>query len=159
MDAVCMDAPATLSLSNVDNRSTVSWHSEQVSNIEDATDIELVTDQPGTYWATILKANCTFSTAKINLIAGSDSLFVPNVFTPNNDELNDYFEIRSEGVSDFHLSLYNRYGRKVYDTDNLEFKWEGDATSPGIYFWRITYRNCLGMREERRGWLDILKGH
>lgn len=53
---------------------------------------------------------------------------VPNVFTPNNDGINDFFKI--EGTPNpcwdtIHVEIYNRWGQLVYESDEVEFKWDG----------------------------------
>jgi gliding motility-associated-like protein len=156
-EVVCRDQPATISLINVDDRSVILWHNEGTPNFEGGSNIHLSVEKPGVYWATVMKSNCVLSTEKITLAARPDSLFVPNVFTPNSDNANDYFEVRSEGLNDFHLSLFNRYGMSMYETDKIDFTWSGDGASTGIYFWRVTYLSCAETREEQKGWLHIIK--
>jgi gliding motility-associated-like protein len=71
--------------------------------------------------------------------------FLPaNIFTPNNDGLNDYFEIPNL-PADLCLSLfssikiYNRWGGLVYESSDRRFKWNGAQAVDGVYFYVITY--------------------
>ncbi|MBP9083175.1 MAG: PKD domain-containing protein [Bacteroidia bacterium] len=58
-----------------------------------------------------------------NSIAG---LFIPNVFTPNNDGLNDLFELKyTELCDEISIKIYNRWGQQVFQSDNKQFKWDG----------------------------------
>ncbi len=70
----------------------------------------------------------------------------PNVFTPNNDLLNDFFEIKNlppntcqeqfEGVF-----IYNRWGVSVFQTAARDFRWDGEGFSTGVYFYLLQYTN------------------
>lgn len=156
-ETVCRDKPATLSLNNVDNRSTILWHSNNATNVPANSGRSLSVDKPGTFWATVTKGNCVLSTDEVTLIAMADSLFVPNVFTPNGDDRNDYFEVRSQGMNDFYLSVFNRYGKRMYETDQIDFHWSGGSASSGVYFWKVVYNSCAETREELRGWVHLLR--
>lgn len=61
-----------------------------------------------------------------------DKEIVPNVFTPNGDGINDLFKI--EGTPNpcwdtIHVEIYNRWGQMVYESDEVEFTWDGKNKS------------------------------
>ncbi len=76
-------------------------------------------------------------------------LDAPNVFTPNGDQVNDYFVVRSKSLKSFRVTIYSQTGRQVYQYQHIEgrMEWEGwDGTmngkgnnylSPGIYYYVI----------------------
>ncbi len=53
------------------------------------------------------------------------SLDLPTAFTPNNDGLNDSFGAVAQGVKDFKLVVYNRYGEIVFNSNSIDSKWDG----------------------------------
>ncbi|MEE2931542.1 MAG: gliding motility-associated C-terminal domain-containing protein [Bacteroidota bacterium] len=56
------------------------------------------------------------------------SLYIPNSFTPSNfDGLNDIFLVKGieEGIQDFQMYIYNRWGDQVFYTDNIHNGWNG----------------------------------
>ncbi len=69
---------------------------------------------------------------------------IPNVFTPNNDGLNDYFSL-GFGVDELpcleslNFKVFNRWGTLVYETNNTKFKWDGTfqgkPLQQGVYFY------------------------
>ncbi|MBF9254684.1 gliding motility-associated C-terminal domain-containing protein [Pontibacter sp. 172403-2] len=68
----------------------------------------------------------------------------PNIFTPNDDGLNDYFEI--PGLpTDFcsavfsNIVIYNRWGKEVFRSTNSDFKWDGKGVNVGVYFYVIDF--------------------
>ncbi len=60
---------------------------------------------------------------------------IPNVFTPNNDGVNDYFVIRNiEKCSNNHLVIKDRNGRTVFEKINYQNDWDGKNVADGVYF-------------------------
>jgi gliding motility-associated-like protein len=76
-------------------------------------------------------------------------LDVPNVFTPNGDDVNDFFVVRSQSLKEFRITIFNHSGRKVYEYEHSDgrMEWEGwDGTvhgngenfaQTGIYYYVI----------------------
>ena len=70
---------------------------------------------------------------------------LPNVFSPNGDGLNDYFKpYPYKFIEDISLTIFNRWGTKVFSTKNKDLNWSGiDAqtgklVTDGIYFYICT---------------------
>ncbi|NDK55469.1 gliding motility-associated C-terminal domain-containing protein [Pontibacter fetidus] len=71
--------------------------------------------------------------------------FIPaNIFTPNGDGLNDFFEI-PDLPSDFcsarfaGIKVMNRWGNEVYRSNQTNFKWDGKGVNDGVYFYVIDF--------------------
>jgi len=68
----------------------------------------------------------------------------PNVFTPNGDELNDYFTLPNL-PPDFcasrlaSIKIFSRWGNEVYRTTNRDFRWDGSSLPAGVYFYLVEY--------------------
>jgi gliding motility-associated-like protein len=69
-------------------------------------------------------------------------IFVPNAFSPNNDGKNDILFVRSNVVTDINLSIYDRWGEKVFETNDLKIGWDGTFRGrdcdPGVFVYYIT---------------------
>ncbi len=68
-----------------------------------------------------------------------DHVEIPNVFTPNNDGVNDFFTIRTSGYSTLKCSIFNRHGGMVYQYFGLNGWWDGHTHAgmeckEGTYF-------------------------
>jgi len=73
-------------------------------------------------------------------------LFVPNVFTPGKDGLNDLFQVIIEGHDYFDLQIFNRWGIEVFRSQDHEYMWNGMVNNTGAlcpdatYFYLLRYR-------------------
>lgn len=52
---------------------------------------------------------------------------MPDVFSPNNDGVNDYFFVLSEGLTDYNLVVLNSRNETVFQSQNPDFKWDGNG--------------------------------
>ncbi len=69
-----------------------------------------------------------------------------NVFTPNDDGQNDYFGIRTTGINEMTVKIFNAWGNKIYEYEDLDGRWDGKTSAgaeapDGTYFW---YAEALG---------------
>jgi gliding motility-associated-like protein len=85
-----------------------------------------------------------------------DTIIVPNAFTPNNDRTNDQFMVKAYGMlTDYFLSVYNRYGQLVFSTTDISAGWDGkyhqtDQPS-GTFIWLIHYTLPDGRKRNGKG--------
>jgi gliding motility-associated-like protein len=80
---------------------------------------------------------------------------IPNVITPNHDDKNDFWIIKNlELYPDHHISIYNRQGKEVYQTNSYRQNWNGAGLSTGIYYYLIRTRN---KNQSFKGWLHVLR--
>ncbi len=68
-----------------------------------------------------------------------DIPFVPNAFSPGADGYNDYLKIPFlNGYPGNNVVIYNRWGKKVYESTNYKNDWGGDELPSGTYFYVVT---------------------
>lgn len=76
------------------------------------------------------------------------TFYAPNAFSPNQDGNNDDFQIFFNTevcgiLEDFQLQVFDRWGGKVFETEEINFRWNGrkneQLVQPGAYFWRMAY--------------------
>jgi gliding motility-associated-like protein len=76
--------------------------------------------------------------------------YVPNTFTPDNDNFNEVFKpIFTSGFDpmSYHLTIYNRWGEVLFESKNTEVGWNGsygvgdnDKIRDGTYLWKIEFK-------------------
>ena len=88
------------------------------------------------------------------------NLFLPNTFTPNNDNLNEQFAVYENGLTDYQIWIFNKWGEQIFYSDNSQYGWdgkfEGTVSQDGVYAWRIVY-TCGNELKETTGIVTILK--
>lgn len=77
-----------------------------------------------------------------NTNAPGDELKIPNVFTPNGDQVNDYFEVETDGTTVYEFSVFTRTGTRVYYSKSPRIFWDGNSLDgqelkEGIYYYVI----------------------
>lgn len=66
-----------------------------------------------------------------------EDVYMPNIFSPNNDNNNDFLQIRSNFIERLELYIYDRWGERIYETRDPDFKWDGTCKGydlkPDVY--------------------------
>ncbi|MEN8251037.1 MAG: gliding motility-associated C-terminal domain-containing protein, partial [Bacteroidota bacterium] len=89
----------------------------------------------GNYIVQVRDANgCIFPIAQP--ITYKTDLFIPNVFTPNNDDYNEYFKILNK-PDNTKILITNRWGIKVFESDDYQNDWNAEGLPEGVYFYTI----------------------
>lgn len=80
---------------------------------------------------------------------------VPNIFSPNNDGVNDIFRVITDlEVENMELQVYNRWGQKVFETSSVEEGWDGmmngSIAASDVYVWTVNVRftRCDGENDD-----------
>ncbi|MBL0327974.1 MAG: gliding motility-associated C-terminal domain-containing protein [Bacteroidetes bacterium] len=99
--------------------------------------------------------NITVDTVVVDVILDCD-LNVPNVFTPNGDGNNDFFLISANGIKTFSISIYNRWGTRVFESEDITKSWDGGDSTDGTYFYIIKAESINGKQFDQKGYLQLL---
>ena len=63
-------------------------------------------------------------------------IFIPNVITPNGDGYNEYFKVLNK-TANTKIVISNRWGNKVFESDDYQNNWDGENLPEGVYFYII----------------------
>lgn len=113
---------------------------------------------------TVQSANgCTDSyTMTVTVISEGSVIRVPNVFTPNNDRVNDRFSIFTENISEFHLSIFDRWGILVMESGDPKQEWDGTTNSggdaaDGTYFYVLIAKGGNNKDYNEKGTVSLFR--
>jgi gliding motility-associated-like protein len=85
---------------------------------------------PGTYSVNVSDSNTCVVNASVDVDASTTDcfaphLYIPNIFSPNGDGVNDVLYPRGSGVLSMRLLIYDRWGEKVFESEDLGTGWDG----------------------------------
>jgi gliding motility-associated-like protein len=97
----------------------------------------------------------------VNVEIPCKDFFIPNVFTPNGDKSNDTYLIKVEYMSQYEISIYNRWGKEVFHSTNPDSPWDGNidgsAASQGVYYYIVRSTCFDGNSFEKHGFLQLIR--
>lgn len=102
------------------------------------------------------KFGCYGNISQKNLFVKNltDCIFIPNIFTPNYDGINDIFEIKKlELYPENNLKIYNRWGTLVYQTNNYNGTWDAKTVSDGVYYYVFE----VNFQKTIKGWIEVIR--
>ncbi|MBK9328371.1 MAG: gliding motility-associated C-terminal domain-containing protein [Sphingobacteriales bacterium] len=67
----------------------------------------------------------TVSVQVLESVCDKNLVFIPNAFTPNGDKVNDEFKVRASTLKNIQLVIYDRWGNKVFESDDIHKGWDG----------------------------------
>ena len=93
----------------------------------------------------------------------TSTLVVPNAFSPNNDQINDVFKVKSyQNIVEFHAYIFNRWGQKLYEWTNINEGWDGtyrgNDVKQGTYFVLVKAKGADGETYNIRKDVNLLRG-
>ena len=102
------------------------------------------------------ETGCT-DTAHVSItVEDPYSVIIPNVFTPNNDDVNDFFKATIKGAKGAEGYIYNRWGELLFSYDALNASWDGKlsngmAVPDANYFYIIKVTDKLDKQTDYKG--------
>ncbi len=93
------------------------------------------------------------------------TFFIPNVFSPNDDGENDllylFYNSKTSCIKDFKISIYNRWGEKIYETTNISDAWDGtyrgQKMNPAVFFYYCRISTITGVEMLTKGNISLLR--
>ena len=111
------------------------------------------------------ESGCTDTALQMLDVIPEVRYYLPNAFTPNGDGYNDGFRGNGmmDGAREFNLSIWNRYGEKLFETDDPYLAWNGKKDnvgklSPqGVYIVKVNYIEPRGKTVKLSGFATLVK--
>lgn len=135
---LCIDE--TLLLDATFANSTYLWQ-------DGSTNPTYLANDSGLYWVAVSDVCATFrDSIYISYLDCNCPVYIPNVITPNNDGVNDFFYVSTTcDLEPFRLRIFNRWGIELLSYNNVALKWDarvnGTFVEGGLYFYTIEYKS------------------
>jgi gliding motility-associated-like protein len=88
-------------------------------------------------------------------------VYLPTGFTPNSDGVNDILYIRSNFITDVYLTIYDRWGEKLFETNDITKGWDGTykgkQLDQGVYGYYMTFTCNNGEQSFKKGNITLTK--
>lgn len=120
----------------------------------------------GTYTISLIVNNnySCYDTAYRTITIEPDwAFFIPNVFSPNNDNINDTYQGYGYGLLEYNMSIFDRWGNHIYETDNYNSPWDGRANygkeiaQQDVYIYQFVIRDIHGYAHTYRGTVTLVR--
>ncbi len=89
-----------------------------------------------------------------------DDIYVPNIFTPNNNGKNDVFRVIAPPGVVYLFEVFNRWGQRVFSTNNQQLGWNGriqnELQPSGVYVWHLKAKTRQGRLVEKKGTVMLM---
>lgn len=120
---------------------------------------------PGIYEVTLSGADangCDLSASIIVEVKKVTGVHVPSAFSPNGDGINDEFQVGFYNVSQFNFQVFNRWGQKVFESDNPDFRWDGKdengvSVIEGVYVYVLKALDFDGDKIEESRTITLIR--
>lgn len=114
------------------------------------------------YTLTITDANGCIEYSEVVVDVMHDGPFIPNTFTPGKDELNNVWKVSDYGVKDFSAMIFDRWGNKIYESDNIYEGWDGKLKNGNyyensVYAYKVYIRYIDGKEKTLLGNVTLLR--
>ncbi|MHB8402743.1 MAG: T9SS type B sorting domain-containing protein [Bacteroidia bacterium] len=146
---------------------TYTWNYGNGSSLITNSDSSTHTLYPksGTYTVTLTAQNsigCISTDTLIIIVIDSYTITIPNVFTPNEDLINDNWVVKSEGVSAMNILIYDRWGLKMFESTTINAPWNGkniagNAVPDDTYFYLINTTDEKKANHQYKGFITLLR--
>ncbi len=106
---------------------------------------QMLATSEGVYWVIVTDNNGCQATDSVLLHQCELMLWMPNVFTPDGDGLNDLFLPRYKPgfAINFNMLIFNKWGEQIFSTNNIDKGWDGTYKGvlcmEDLYTWVITF--------------------
>lgn len=104
-------------------------------------------EQSTTYLVTATTSDGCQDTAQTQLVVRTSEVYIPTAFSPNNDGLHDRLDVFAMSAKSFHIRIYNRWGEIVFESQDMQQKWDGTfkgdicPTDQYIYVVDVVWQN------------------
>jgi len=168
-DPVSGGSPLYVTFTNTSEPATTyvwDFGNGQTNTVNDLSNQYSTYIEEGSYTVTLtlIEGSCTDQATAVVTVVFPLEYDMTNVFTPNGDNENDYFTINAVNAIELEIVILNRWGNIVFESTDLNFKWNGNVNnsgaecSDGTYFYKFKLKNTSGEEIEEHGFVQLFRG-
>ncbi|PCJ86562.1 MAG: hypothetical protein COA57_06005 [Flavobacteriales bacterium] len=105
--------------------------------------------------------NCSNSDDVLVTVDETIVVFIPNIFSPNNDGHNDILYVRGSDFLNLNFSIYDRWGERVFETTDQNIGWDGiykqKELNPAVFVYILNATMTDGSTVEKKGNITLVK--
>jgi len=107
--------------------------------------------------------NGSINNGNTNTVFSKYSFFIPNIFTPNGDGINDDFQGYGQNIDEYQMYIFDRWGGLLYQTKDYDKPWDGkdfscnNVCSEGIYVYKFITKDVDGETHKYYGQITLLR--
>ncbi len=165
LSEVCLTQSTELFI-DTDSDNTITW--TPAGTLDDPTVINPLATPTETTTYTVnvsdqfgCETSNSISIAVVQPTCDERDVFIPNMFTPNFDNLNDVFQVESAFLESMTLTVYNRWGEEVFSSDDQANGWdgtyEGEILEPDVYGYYFSGVCVNGFTTVMKGNVTLIK--
>jgi gliding motility-associated-like protein len=114
------------------------------------------------FYVTVTDTNGCLSIDSVEVkIEEINNIYIPNVFSPNDDGHNDVLFVRGTAYQDISFRIFNRWGEKVFETTDIAKGWDGKQKgkllNPGVFVYQLIYTDWQNIKQEKSGNVTLIK--
>ncbi|WP_323755805.1 gliding motility-associated C-terminal domain-containing protein [Roseivirga sp.] len=135
------------------------WSNKPTQDSQEGSDFS-----QGAYSLTIRDANGCETVMDFDVEERFPKIFIPNAFSPNNDDFNDEFKPVTDCNLQYSMQIFNKWGEIIFSTEDITKGWDGrykgKKVLDGQYSYIIFYAGALNgvsFEETRRGSLKLFR--
>ncbi len=120
----------------------------------------------GTYNTTLTVYNaygCSDVISKEIIVEPYFTFYIPNVFSPDYDGKNDTFFGVGIGIAEYEITIFDRWGEKIFESKDIEIGWDGRAkggaeiAQQDVYVWKVNLKDIFNKKHEYLGKVTLIK--
>lgn len=134
-----------------------SWSNGSLTSL-----ITIAPSQTGDYCVTVVSAEGCEQKACITIeVSPESTIYIPNAFTPNGDDLNDVLYTPGTNIVTYHFMIYNRWGNLVFESGDMEKGWDGtykgEPVKDDVYNYRLLAEGINHAIYKKTGFITVVK--
>lgn len=112
----------------------------------------------------VMNAGLCINSVSHNIVISSEfTFFIPNAFSPNDDQKNDVFGGSGSGILTFQLFVFDRWGNLIFSADDISKTWDGkpkdgsEVALQDVFVWTVTLKDVFKKEHSFIGTVTIVK--